>query len=230
MKDFLDAGGELGGVAGEVEARVVVDLLDAAIGKHVVDAVVAGVVGHVVDAGVAEVGQHVGLVQPSHRDLGDAHFQEGGEGREDALLVLIHAEARSGGVVAPFHDPAEDIDVRVGLADRGDAGGAFEVAVEDLDGFVAGLFIELGEDFDHDRAELGAVGDDLIGDAGVLRCAGDLRGAVELFDSGCVALDFKVFHGRVFIEDVVAVGGAFDAGDAGGHEPLADQGDGAVDL
>lgn len=51
FEDFLEAGGELMLVCGEVEAGVVV-IGQAVGGEHVVDAEVAGVVGHVIAAGV----------------------------------------------------------------------------------------------------------------------------------------------------------------------------------
>ena len=46
----------------------------------------ARVVSHVVHPTVREVAEHIGVVESCHGDLAAAHFQEGTEGGEDALV------------------------------------------------------------------------------------------------------------------------------------------------
>src|ERR1700677_756471 len=84
--------------------------------EHAVDSEMAGVVAHVVDATVAEVRQHIGVVQPSHGDFADTHFQECAERGIYPLFSLFRAEARRSRKVPAFHDPTTNEDLRMPLS------------------------------------------------------------------------------------------------------------------
>jgi hypothetical protein len=74
---------------------------------------------------------HVGVVQTRHRDLADAHLEEGRERGEDADLASLAAKAAGRREVAALHDAAAHEDLGVLLADVVQAAGALEIVVED---------------------------------------------------------------------------------------------------
>lgn len=172
------------------------------------------------------MGEDVGFVETGHGDFGDDHFEEGGEGGEDALLSLVVAEAGGSGEVAAFHDAAGDVDLGVGFADVVEAAGAFEVGVDDFDGGDAFFGGHGGEEFVDDFAEGVAVfagaGGAGVGDGGFVGLDG-----FEHVDGFGVAALGEVIGGDAGLDDIVAVDGAFEGFDAGGHFAFVDEGDGA---
>lgn len=82
-----------------------------------------------------KVAKNVAVVQASHGDLGDNHFQEGGEGGENTELALVETETSCRGEVATLHDAGRNEDLWVLLVDNLQTGRALQVTCS----YVSGL-------------------------------------------------------------------------------------------
>ena len=81
-------------------------------------------------ARVREVAENVAEVETSHGDFGNDHLQEGGEGGEDAELLLVETETGGGTEVTTLHDAGGNEHFGVLLVDDLQTRGALEVALK----------------------------------------------------------------------------------------------------
>ena len=171
---------------------------------------------------MGEVGEHVGLVEPGHGDLGDDHLLEGGEGAEDALPAGLGAEARGHGEVVALHDAAVHVHLRTVLADMVQAAGALQVAIDHQ--HPAGGLVQLSDQVADDAAELVPVLGELRGAAAVHGLGALGRRLAEQGNGRLVTAAGEIVDGHGHRDDVVALGQPLDARHTHGHLALDDHG------